>query len=279
MRIFFTEMKKVTERKQFWMILVFLVAVVFADFWLTCKNYQNSLLSNVPSAYDLTIINNYYDGSIGMFFFRGFPFVLIVSLIGSDIFYEEKERGIQNIIFTRISARKYIRHQVAAVMTVTFLTIVFVIVVSQCLALMAFPVQGYMLQDTTAYNVLLPLKGYMLSGLRASSPYLNNIIYAVIWGITGAIFSLFSYALSFLHQMRRYAVLMVPMILYLVYTIVMSLIAGRISNVWLSICLETSLLKVNSAGSAWVYVILYALITGISFLLIRRGLSNDKELL
>lgn len=79
--------------------------------------------------------------------------------------------------------------------------------------------------------------------------------------------------------MKRYTILMIPMLLYLIYTIVMTLIAGRISNLWLSICLETNLLKVNSAGSAWVYVVIYAVIAGISFMLIQRGLRNDKELL
>ena len=279
MRIFFSEMKKITERKQFWIILIFLTAIVFTDFWFTCENYQETLLSNIPSAFDLIVINSYYDGSIGMFFFRSFPFILIASLIGSDVFYSEKERGIHNYIFTRISAKKYIRYQVSAVMMVTFLTIVFVIIISQCLALMVFPVQGYMIEDKTAYNVLLTTPGYILSGLRATNPYLNNIIYAIIWGITGGMFSLFSYALSFIHQMKRYTILMIPMLLYLIYTIVMTLIAGRISNLWLSICLETNLLKVNSAGSGWVYVVIYAVIAGISFMLIQRGLRNDKELL
>lgn len=69
MRIYLTEIKKITTRKQFWIIFLFLLGVVFFDFYFTCRYYQGKNLSEVPSAYDLMIIHNYYGGTLGTLFF------------------------------------------------------------------------------------------------------------------------------------------------------------------------------------------------------------------
>lgn len=259
-------------------MMVFLLAVVFGDFLLTCMRCQGMNLSEVMSACDTIVINNKY-GSIGGFFFESFPFFLIASMIGADVFYEEREKGIHNDIFTRISSAKYARYQALAVMTVTFFTIVFVIGISQCLALTAFPIQGYTIDQITAYSTLLPQPNTVFGGLRAVSPYLNNVVYALLWGVTGAVFALLSYALSYVHQLKRYVVLLAPMLLFLIYTVAVQNISSQLSSLKWSVYVETYLLKVNGMGSFWAYILIYAVICGFSFLLIRRGLKNDRELL
>lgn len=279
MHIYLSEIKKIVSRKQFWIIFLFLIGVVFLDFYLTCQYYQSKPLSEIPSAYDILIINNFYDGSIGSVFFCSFPFFLITSLIGSDVFFEEKEMGIHNLTFTRIQRYQYVFYQAASMMTVVMVMIVFVIMLSQGLALTAFPFHGYMLDDVTAYNSLLVSPEYIFSGLRAHNPYLNNIVYAILWGIIGAVFALLSYALAFLQQMKRYTMLMFPMIAFLIYTTIVSQIAVHMNSVRLSQCIETYLLKVNGSGSLLVYLGIILCVSGISLLLIWRGLKNDPELL
>lgn len=275
MRIFLSEIAKITERKQFWVILVLLSAVVFGDFFLTIQHDKGCGLSQISSAYDRIIINNTSEASVGDLFFRGFPFFLITSITGADVFYEEKEKRLHYDIFTRISSGKYIRCQALAVMTVTFLTVVFVIMLSQCLALTAFPVQGFDMDGKTAYNTLLPVKDSVLSDLRAVNPYLNNLAYALIWGILGASFALLSYALSFVHQLKRYVILILPALIYQIYTIVtMQMPFGTGCRLW-----DTYLLIENSTGTIWSYAVVIFAVCGSSFFLIWRGLHNDKELL
>lgn len=277
--IYLTELKKQIQRKQLWMIFLFFLCVVFFDFYLTCKYYQGKPLSQIPSASDVIIIWNSYDGSIGDLFFRSFIFILIICLIGSDTFYLEKEAGLQNFIFTRICREHYILAQAAAVMTVVFGITFLTIVVSQILVCMAFPIQGYTVRDLIAYNSLLKTPGYMLSGLRAVSPYLNNIVYACLWGMVAAVFALFSYALGFLYHAKRYVLLLVPAIIFLVYDILISELLSKFSGNFVLEALDINLLTRNGVGSGFVYGGILFVLTGISCLFIWKGLRDDQKLL
>lgn len=283
MHIYRTELKKLITRTSFWVIVLLLLGIVFLDFYLTCRHYAGQPLSEIPSAYDLIVISNEYSGSLGTMFFQSFIFILIVALIGSDTFFIEKEHGIQNFVFTRVQCKKYVLSQAAAVMTTVFLIVFFMILISQLLALTAFPFQGYMIDDSIAYNSLLAHPSYIFSKLDAYFPYLNNIVYAVLWGIVGAVFSLLSYSLAFLHQLKRHTIVLIPSILFLAYNLVTSQMAGYIlktsQNIPLAQAVETYLLKRNGTGSIWVYVgILLVIVIG-SVGLIWRGLHNDQELL
>lgn len=279
MHLYVSEIKKILERKQFIIVFLFLLVMVYVDFHVTCQYYLGKPLSQVPSAYDLIVIHNDCDSSIGDLFFGSFFFFLITAIIASDVFFEEKEMGIHNLCFTRISRCSYVICQAAALMTVVGCMIVFLIVVSQILALIAFPFHGYMLDDSTGYNSLLVYHNYILSGLETHNPYLNNFVYAILFGLVGAIFAFFSYALSFVHQLKRYVILIVPTIFYLVYTVFTSQITSLINNYKLFAFFNTNLLQVNGFGSPAVYIGLLVLVTVISVILIWRGLRNDQELL
>lgn len=279
MNIYWSQIKKIMRRKQFWVIFILFLGIVFLDFYLTCRNYQGKMLSEIPSAYNLIIIDNYFDGSIGDLFFRNFPFFLFVSIIGSDIFYEERHKGIYNFTFTRMNRYRYMMIQAAALISVVFFVVVLSILLSLGLALTAFPMQGYMLEDVTGYNSLLATPGYILSTLRVESPYTNAVLYAFIWGIAGAVFALLGYSLSFIHQLKKYTILLVPMTVYLIYTVISSQMVSQIKNVKISTAIGTYLLQVNGPGNILVYMGILFVVFFISILLILRGLSNDQELL
>lgn len=272
------EIKKIINRKQFWILLCLLLISVFIDFYYTCKACSGKPLSQVASAYELMILYNLSGSSAGMFF-NSFLFFLISSAIASDLFYNEIEMGIHNAAFTRISRRRYIVCKAAAMMLIVFSTVMGCLLISQILALSAFPLQGNLTSKITYNELLEPDENRIFSYFQNYYPYVNSLIWIAVRGVIASVTSLLAFSLTFLYRTKQYLILLTPMLIYILYSTAAGLIASGIEDIWLSTIVETNLLAVNGYGSIWVSVLFLAFEVLVSLLLIRKGIHDDEVFL
>lgn len=273
-----TEIKKILYRKQFWIILVVMMLFIFLDFFFTCQAYQGKDLLEIPSAYKLMILNNYATPPTGVLF-KSFLFFMAATLIGSDLFAEELELGVHNDLLTRTSRKKLVFSKGCAVVLVVFCVIVFCLLISQILAISAFPLQGNF-TDQIAYNSLMqPDKTRIGSYFETYFPYLNNVVFALLRGLTGAVAAFLAFCLTFVTGIKRYVLLLVPMLFYMAYSLSTATIGGQVENIWLSEIIETNILNMNGYGSIWMNAAFLLVQVVAGGLLIWKGTRQDETFL
>lgn len=272
------ELEKIFRRKQFWIITVFLLAVVFLNFYISCYREFGQNLSEIPSAYWVVVIDNKIR-VIGNEVFTSFLFPLAVSIIASDLYIEEKLDGINNFLFTRMSKKTIFASKVVAISLVTFFVTFLCILISYFLARSAFPLQGNDTSQTPFLELMEPDKRQVLGGIKEQYPYLNVIIYGIQWGITAASASVFAFAISFLPRTNRYIVLFSPMIFYMAWSIVGPLIGKILCMFHLGNAMEADLLTMNPYGNVWTIILYFVIQIALSTILIWRGIRSGDEIL
>lgn len=274
MRILTIEIKKILHRRQFWTLLALLLASIFLDFLVTCNFYQGKNLTEIPSAYELMIINNYESFSTGLLF-SSFLFFLIAAMMGSDLFLEEIEMGIHNGILSRASRKQIVISKGVAIMIVVFCAVTFCLLISQFLAISAFPLQGNLTSRITYNELMEPDEHRIFSYFQNYMPYINSLIFIVIRGITGAAAAFLAFSLTAIPGMKKYILLLVPMLVYIVYSMLTALIASRIDSTPVSQVVDTNILTVNGYGSIWMNAGFLLLYFGVGSLLLWKGMRRD----
>lgn len=270
------EIEKIFRRKQFWIITIFLLTIVFFDFYISCYRVFGQNLSDIPSAYWAVVINNIIRVP-GTEVFNNFLFPLAISIISSDLYIEEKLDGVNNFLFTRTSKKIIFASKVLAISLVTFLVVFLCILISYFIARSAFPLQGNYTSQTPFLEVMEPDKRQVLGGLKGQYPYLNIIVYGFYWGIFAASASVFAFAISFLPRTNRYVVLFSPMIFYMAWSIVDLFIGSILYILNFGNAMGTNLLVMNTYGNVWTIIIYFATQITLSTILIRRGMRSGDE--
>ncbi|MDR0886131.1 MAG: hypothetical protein LBN22_07230 [Clostridiales Family XIII bacterium] len=268
------EVKKILRRKQCYLILGLFLIGVFVDFIITCLHYKSAPLSTIPSAYDLIIINNDF-GTPASMIFSTFIFFLAISIISSDILFDEVRIGLSSSIITRESTKKYIVSKMMAIaITVFFITII-PLFINQLLSVIAFPVQGKV-SGVITYNELMPADpDRILSYLENFHPYINIVIFILLRGIAATVTALFAFSLTFIEHVSKFFILLAPMLYYICYSIIKSFIQDLISDTRAQEIVDTDILNVNGYGSiyAMIFFLLIQIIIGV--MVIRNGLKNE----
>lgn len=236
-------------------------------------------MSEIPSAYELTAINNYEVGTPVAILLDSFLFFLMTGVIASDSFYDEKELGIHNFTFTRIGKSKYLLYKAVAIMAVVFLMLSFVLALSQLLAMFAFPVQGHLTSRITYNELMKPDSDRIFAYFENYYPYWNSVIFIFIRSLTGAIIALLTFAITFVNHAKKYIILLLPMAFYIIYSLITSIISSKIPSIRLGEIVETNVLNVNGYGSIWVMAMYLAVCAAVGIVLILRGMKHDETLL
>ncbi|WP_156900553.1 hypothetical protein [Anaerovorax odorimutans] len=276
MNLLYEEIKKITRRKQFFIMTIVLFGAVFLDFYATCGHYYGNQLSLVPSAYQSIIIYNYFPTPISIVF-EGFIFPLAVSIIASDIYYDEKVLGINNLVVTRISRKTYVYYKIWSIIIVVFIVTTLPLLINILLSLIAFPVQGYYTCFTTPFKLLMrPDKTKVLASLDAWYPYLHVFVFLCIRGVFAVSSAIFAFSISFAQKANKYFILLSAMIFYIIYELLISfigeipLLSDRKSEIIL-----TNILGVNIYGSIWMIILYFCIQISISTVLIWKGIKSD----
>ena len=275
MNLLLGEIKKITRRKQFLFMTAILFGAVFTDFFITCAHYYEKPLSLVPSAYHSIIIYNFF-GTPASTVFESFLFPLAAGIIASDLYFEEKMMGINNMIVTRVSKKSYIWHKLWSIVIIVFAITVLPILLNILLALIAFPVQGYFTTKSPIKLLMEPDKLRIFNFLKNWYPYWNVIVFSCIRGVFAVMSALLAFSVSFVKNANRYFILLSPMLFFIVYTLIASFISdipalGERTTEMIVI----HILAVNPYGSIWTFLLYFFLEIGISVILIRKGMSSD----
>lgn len=272
------EIKKCLKRKEFIFILLLIIVAISMDFTLTSMHFYGSKTSQLLSAHSGIIINNIIRTPLQPVF--GVLLPITVSIIGSDMYLEEKINGTENVINTRISKKENIISKAIAISIISFFIVLIPLLIDQILSLIAFPTQGNGSFRESRYKQLIYIdKGIMLNSIQAYYPYLNNIIFMIIRAISAVLFTLISYGFSFIPKVNKYLSILSSFIIHTLLTTVLSLISFIILmsgiNESLSEAIGTDILGVNGYGNIYVLfgILLIYLILGIK--LINKGIKSE----
>lgn len=260
------EIIKIVRRKQFKIVFFILFFSAILDFLVTCKNYYGIELSWVRSAYECTLLKNNVKMFTRQFFTTLFP--LVVSIIASDIYYEEYSLGINNFIFTRVSKIRNVRTKIFSIVIVVFFTVCIPLLVNFALTLTAFPIQGYYAKNTSYLTLTIRQSDRILSYMEIYHPYLNILIYIIIRSILGVTMALVSFSISLIHKFNRYIILFSGMIFYFLYSNLVSLSNSEILN--------TDIFGINNYGSIWMIVVYILISLAFSFVFVIIGCKKEN---
>lgn len=271
------EIKKIIHRREYLIIAGILITAVLLDFYSTCIQVYGENLSEIPSAYQMSILSN--KSNLFDLVFGSFLFFLISNMIAVNIVTYEVECKIDTYIFTRLKAEKYIKNQVLAIVLVTFFTVWGCLLLSLGLSLSAFPLQGYFTEVTTHNTLMEPDPNRLFSYLLNFYPYLNILTLITLRALTAAVTAFFSSAIIIDNRTSKYVALFLPMVIFITYSITTSIIIEHIDDIGMFSTVGTYILSVNGAGSEFVIIgyLLIEVLVGV--VLIKRGLKTDATIL
>ena len=177
--MFIEEVKKIVRRNEFYAAAIIIFFAVFLNFYIACDNLQGKPISQIPSAWELTVLRNYYCYNFTDTVFSTL-LPLIASIMVADVYYTELKTGITNYIAARISYSSYIKNKVLASSTVVFVTMGIAVTVSIMLSIIAFPLQGHYSTDVSFRSLMMHDRYRILCGFEGAYPYLNIIFFGFI---------------------------------------------------------------------------------------------------
>ncbi len=205
-----------------------------------------------------------------IFLMFGLP--LLPVLIFSDEIVASKKNHTAQLIFTRVSQKKYY----ASVLSVSFwksTSLVFVtMLLNQLLWMICCPLQSDQPLTTLVSTEFEATYLFLFPNLFFNHPYLYNLLYMVLIAFLAGVFAIFSVALSFICK-RQMSVYIIPELVYLAEIF----LAGAIGKNCFSIietilpCPEVFNLTMNT------YLIFVAILLCISAILIVYGIFLQKD--
>lgn len=274
MRLLIVEFKNCMKRTEFLIALLIMFLSIFVDFILLCKNYYGLGLSDIISAKNAMIITNNLKSPLCYVYSILLP--IITSLIYSDSYIMEKNYGISNMIYTRVNKAKSIWIKGIAVFLVSFFVVLIPLIVEFVFVIIVLPLQGHYNLGLASYKELIyfdPNK--VLIRLATYRPYTNLIVFIFIRAAFGAVFSLFSYSISFFKKVNRYIVIISSFFTYFIISILCDTLSKLIPEKKYSLFLGTNILGVNGYGSIYMIMLVFILFLGSSIIFIQRGIHKE----
>lgn len=281
------EILKLSNRTEYKIISAIFVMAVLIDIWVICYNNYGAGLTEVNSAYCMTVLFNESKAPFRLVF--GIFLPICAAYIASDTYLNDSKSGMNSVILTRTDKKSYVRTKAYAIFLLVGCTIFSVLLLDLILALAAFPAHGrvfeqlpWMLVDfgnapwiLGEEHLSIDTKSILGYELYAFHPYLWCMIWIIIRSLTGAIMALFAYAMSFVIKNRYIALLSS----FLCVNIIVAA-EGMIKDLIGSLPFKGSfsgLFTVTPSLDSWfVYFIPHILLTGISIIIIHKFcLSED----
>ena len=273
----YCEILKIVRRKEYFIIATLLLVSVLLDFYFTCSEYKDCVLSKVPSAYQMTVLSD--KDNIFHIFFGSFLFFVIPNLLAVPLLAEEKDCRICHFTFTRTKAMTYIKKQIFAIAFVSFITVWISLMISLLLSISAFPLQGYFTEVTAHNRLMNPDPNRLFSYLYRYYPYINIIVLITLRAVIASVNAFLSCALLITNRLPGFVCMMAPMIIFVIYSVITEAITLHISDVrWFSI-VGTYMLPMNRAGSEVVIALYFLTEIFIGIWIIKRGMKRDSLVL
>lgn len=228
------EFKNCFKSKKFRFTFCIMLLMITIGSILSCKEYYGGSLSSIRGAYQMSFIQGIDYKRINGYIISTLP--LIASIIYSDSLLVEYDSGVYKNIITRVDKKKYLISKLIVIITVVFLTMFIVLLISEIFSLIAFPIEGI---DN---NCSLPSydigyqnyqKKWLFDRIRLQSPYFYNLIFITVISLFGSLFAGLSYSISLVVKWKRLFILSFVYILYTIYEAILpwSLVGFSFSNI------------------------------------------------
>ncbi|WP_366597318.1 NADH dehydrogenase FAD-containing subunit [Bacillus pumilus] len=240
------ELRKLIKNKLLYIVLFISIFIVFANAIMGSIQYHteydlyNRLYREFPDAIAMISPYQYWMGLSDSFFssFFYFIFPLLIGLPIVDSVFREKSSGNVEYILTKESrlryySRKFIFTYFSGVILFAFPLLIGILISNLVNGQWDFSaytdVYKKVINGTASFadNVFDGQKKEMFSDLLAKSPYLYICIYYLIAALYAGMYACFGLAIS-LFLKNRYIVILSPLMLYLGFWLLCSLI-GKVS--------------------------------------------------
>lgn len=264
--MFRRELHIIINRWQFWGTVIFMVCAVALNHIITCLQYWGKGILFMRGAYRYIIINNVQTNISVMVFTVLLP--IISCLFASDIYWEEHNLGLTNLMYTRENRKDNIKCKALLVFLVTFSVVVLALLISLGLSLITFDARGHAGSNAIYLTLLEPEKDRVLGSLYEHHPYINALIYIFARGVIAACFACFAFAVSTAFNASKYVVLVSSFVYNIIYVNVCDLIGEAYIN--------TDIMALNPYGSGWSVVVFIGFTFILTVALLIVGVRRDS---
>lgn len=273
------ELKNCINRNEFKFIFSSIFLLSIGSFAIACYEFYGAQATFIRSAYEMSIIQDIYSGSILQFIIILLP--ILATIIYSDSFYTEKQDGVYKFILTRTKLSTYVISKALAIFLITFLVFLVPLLINQGLSIVTFPLEG--LDNNQAlppYDIGIQNYNsgseYVFDFIRIQSPLLFNILKMIVISIFAACFSLLSYGIYFTKyslKRGRFFTAISIFIVFIIQELTLSILGlGRYSI--------STYLKTNGIGNPLILIVWILTILLVSCLIIYRyGIKKNLILM
>lgn len=255
--VFLMQLRRAARSQAARRALLFMLVVVAASFAQTLLTFWGHDVGELPSAAVGWAGNADYLGVApwaALVFFL--LFVVSSSAFGDTLYLDVRRRAV-GCVAARTTKARYVWATAAAAALSAFVVVLVPLLVSQLLALLAFPVSapdGFV----TSFNDAASMphvfgagsQEYLLWDLRWSHPYLHNLVFIAYDALWAAIMAAASVAVSLYARRGRLVVLGAPTLVYLVSLFALPRWASLSSYLYPGVAPETSLAFMAAAPVA-----------------------------
>lgn len=209
------EFKKLFNRNEFYIVLTASIILIMVFFILTAITLYKNFSSELSSAYQLWIG---YDNTKFNFIkhtYYLFFLTLPASMAFAGTYYEDKKNCVINFIITRSKKSLYIVSKGIVVFFSGFIVVFLPLLLHQLLWVVALPIYtpSEVIDGTPVYDKFFLTKFYF-EELHQFNPYLHNLLYILLDSLFGGAIAVFSYAISFIKNVNKYIILILPTVLF-----------------------------------------------------------------
>ncbi len=235
--------------------------------------YKNPT-SELPSAYQLWIgynnVNYNFIGDIYYLFFLTLP----ACIAYSDTFLEDRKCNAFNLVITRCDRKLYILSKGIVVFFSGFIVIFLPLFIHQLLCLVVMPLYSpsEVIAGNPVYDKYYLTKIYFKQ-IHTLNPYLHNMLYIFLDGLFGGVIAFFSYSISFLKNINRYVVIILPTVLFFIQNFLAAVFGNANYSLSYYLSVTTSIKDLNYIAY-WISLAVL-IIVGLCIIILSNKLNKD----
>lgn len=271
-----TQIKRIINQKEYLLVVQIMLTIEFLNMLFLLLSFRSEKMSNLYPAYSMMII-----GSAANTPFKGLYSIILCmasSIMVASVVHNDDKLASTGALYNRIKKKKLIVTNSISVFIVSFFNVFLLLVYDLIISLIAFPMYGYNLPKTQLLWGITEkhlFSDKILGEFSRYSPYLNAVIFIILISILAAIFSLFTYGISFFIN-NKYVIMFVPLIVinmlspYMILNLLATIIhSSRLADIGNYMLFQGFV--INPGGRIEAFVINYFSYLVISILLIYMG--------
>lgn len=269
------EFNKLFKRREFNIVLTLEIAFISIVFICASMVLYKSPTSELPSAYQLWIGYDNANFNFIKFIYYLFFLTLPACIAYSDTFLEDRKERVLNFIVSRCNKGLYILSKGIVVFFSGFIVIFLPLLIHQLLCVVTLPL--YTASEVIAGNPTYDkyyLTRFYFSQLHTLNPYLHNLLYIFLDGLFGGAIAIFSYAISFLKNINRYAVIILPTVFFFIENFVAAIFGKARYSLIYYLNITSSIKGLNYAVFAFSLIAL--MIASLCTIVLFNKLNRDE---